>query len=97
MEIPLTRIGQALVAAVDAPRIAKPYGANSGITMEWLDAPVKLQKPSAFSQASKTTPGQLALFKNKFTDLTTVSTVVPEGLAAATESENGDSDWVLSI
>ena len=72
------KLVQALVAAVDAPRIAKPNAANLGITSEWLNAQVNLQKPRAFSQASKTTPGQLALFKKKFTDLDTISAVVPD-------------------
>jgi hypothetical protein len=71
------KLVQALVAAVDAPRVAKPNAANLGITTEWLNAQVNSLKPRAFSQASKTTPGQLALFKEKFTDLDTVSTVVP--------------------
>jgi hypothetical protein len=72
------KLVEALVTAVDAPRIAKPNAANLGITPEWLNAQVDQQKPSAFSQASKTTPGQLALFKQKFTDLNTISSVVPD-------------------
>lgn len=71
------KLVKALVAAVDAPRIAKPDAANLGITPEWLNAQVNSQKPRAFSQASETTPGQLALFQKKFTDLNTVSAVVP--------------------
>jgi hypothetical protein len=71
------KLVQTLAAAMDAPRITKPDAANLGITTEWLNSQVNLQKPRAFSQASKTTPGQLALFQKKFTDLNIISAVVP--------------------
>jgi hypothetical protein len=68
---------QALVSALEEPRVEKPNAINLGITEEWLKAQVGSQKPESFSQATKNTPGQLAFFKEKFTDLKVVTEVVP--------------------
>ena len=68
---------QALVSALEESRIEKPSAINLGITWEWLKAQVGSQKPESFSQATKTTPGQLAFFKDKFTDLKVMAEVVP--------------------
>lgn len=67
----------ALVSALQASQIAKPDAGNLGITEQWLTTQVASQKPSAFSQATNTTPKQLAFFGEKFTDLKFVTDVMP--------------------
>jgi hypothetical protein len=71
------RLVQALVSAIEAPRILSPDAANLGITESWLKAQVHLQHPRSFSQATKTTAGQQALFEAKFTDLKVAGSAVP--------------------
>jgi hypothetical protein len=72
------RLLQALVSAMETPRIASPEMGNLGITESWLKAQVRLQKPESFAHATKTTAGQHALFETKFTDLRVVGNAIPD-------------------
>ena len=51
---------------------------NLGITVSWLKAQVRLQKPKSFAQATRTTAGQQALFETKFTDRKVVANAIPD-------------------
>ena len=67
----------ALVAALEAPRITKPEIENLGLTQEWLKhnlAHVENEMPGAFPNAL---PSQRALFENAFTDQNKIADVLP--------------------
>ncbi len=68
---------QALVAALEAPRIAEPNMENLGINSEWLKAHVASQQPRVPGQTSGSTERQMELFRTSFTDPELIAKVTP--------------------
>jgi len=68
---------QALVAALEAPRIAKPDMENLGVTPAWLKAHVASQHPRGRTQGMETTANQRELFTNSFTNTELIAKVIP--------------------
>ena len=73
---------QALVAALEAPRVAKPDMENLGVTSAWLKEHVAAQHPRARAQALQTTANQMELFTTSFTDSELIARVIPELFAS---------------
>jgi hypothetical protein len=69
---------QALVAALEAPRITKPDTENLGVTSAWLKEHVTSQHPRARTQALQTTANQQELFTTSFTNPDLIAKVLPE-------------------
>ena len=69
---------QALVAALQAPRITKPDMENLGVTSAWLKEHVAAQHPRARTQALQTTAKQQELFTTSFTNPDLIAKVLPE-------------------
>jgi hypothetical protein len=68
---------QAVVAAVEAPPISKPDGANLGITKSWLQSQLASVKDRMPAKMSEATARQMALFESTFTDPEKIGSVVP--------------------
>lgn len=68
---------QALVAALEAPRVNKPDMENLGVTSAWLKEHVAAQHPRARTQAFQTTANQQELFTISFTNPDLVAKVLP--------------------
>ena len=67
----------ALVAALETPRIPKPEIENLGLTQAWLKnnlTPVENEMPGAFPNAL---PSQRTLFENTFTDPNRIAEILP--------------------
>jgi hypothetical protein len=69
---------QALVAALDAPVIAKPDLGNLGITSSWLQAQATSAEQQLAGKFSEASASQKELFVTSFTDLATITKVVRE-------------------
>lgn len=74
----LTAQVQALVAALEAPRIPMPEMKNLGVTPEWLKSQAASQHPKASTQTFETTSSQRELFTKSFTDPQLISRVIPQ-------------------
>jgi WG repeat protein/FAD binding domain-containing protein len=68
---------EALVAALEAPRIPEPEMKNLGVTPEWLKAQVTSQRPKGSTQTFDTTANQRELFTATFTNPELVAKVIP--------------------
>jgi hypothetical protein len=68
----------ALVAALDAPLIAKPDLANLGITPAWLKAHATSAEGKLPGKFFEATARQKELFATSFTDLAMIAKVVPQ-------------------
>jgi hypothetical protein len=75
--IDLALVG-ALVVALRSPLIPKPDPAQLEITPSWLAAHAASLEPHSNDDPGKPTPGQLALFRQSFTDLKLITRVLPE-------------------
>jgi len=68
---------QALITALEAPRISKPDMKNLSVTSAWLNAHVASQYPGVLVGGLETTANQRALFTSSFTNREVIANVLP--------------------
>ena len=68
----------ALVASLRSQLIPKPDPVQLGITPSWLSMHAASLEPHSNDDPGKSTPGQLVLFRQSFTDLKLITRVLPE-------------------
>jgi hypothetical protein len=66
-----------LVAALEAPPVAKPDMENLGATSAWLKTQVSSQHPKGRAQSAETTESQRELFEISFTNIELIAKVIP--------------------
>ena len=86
---------QALVAAAEAPPIAKPDAANLRITASWLQSHLSAAKRRLPAQMSDATARQKALFGSTFTDPLKMASVASDLFTFSSFDDNPSAEFKI--